>query len=272
MQPAAQSQSPHRSSSVSSDDGDIDSSIVVVSHAAADTQPVDAPVSNTPVDTPPVPDSPISEVKNLMAASKQHNQALCRTIESLNKDNAALQLEVAQVREDAISAAAAAAADRALLHTEISVLQQRIQHLSDSAQPLNPERASAQLPVANEKQTGASRVLKRLQQMEPLLLSLLLLLLAVVLVPALQHQHHSSIIASLNQDKAALQLEVEQTALVHQSSSAVLAAERAELQADLLKARELNSQLSDKVGVLEGRLQLLASQEPAVTQLVRSTT
>ena len=269
MQPAAQSQSPHRSSSVSSDDGDIDSSIVVVSHAAADTQPVDAPVSNTPVDTPPVPDSPISEVKNLMAASKQHNQALCRTIESLNKDNAALQLEVAQVREDAISAAAAAAADRALLHTEISVLQQRIQHLSDSAQPLNPERASAQLPVANEKQTGASRVLKRLLQMEPLLLSLLLLL---AVVPALQHQHHSSIIASLNQDKAALQLEVEQTALVHQSSSAVLAAERAELQADLLKARELNSQLSDKVGVLEGRLQLLASQEPAVTQLVRSTT
>ena len=269
MQPAAQSQSPHRSSSVSSDDGDIDNSIVVVSHAAADTQPVDAPVSNTPVDTPPVPDSPISEVKNLMAASKQHNQALCRTIESLNKDNAALQLEVAQVREDAISAAAAAAADRALLRTEISVLQQRIQHLSDSAQPLNPERASAQLPVANEKQTGASRVLKRLQQMEPLLLSLLLLL---AVVPALQHQHHSSIIASLNQDKAALQLEVEQTALVHQSSSAVLAAERAELQADLLKARELNSQLSDKVGVLEGRLQLLASQEPAVTQLVRSTT
>lgn len=261
MQPAAQSQSPHRSSSVSSDDGDIDSSIVVVSHAAADTQPVDAPVSNTPVDTPPVPDSPISEVKNLMAASKQHNQALCRTIESLNQDKSALQLEVAQAREDAI-----------LLHTEISVLQQRIQHLSDSAQPLNPERASAQLPVATEKQTGASRVLKRLQQMEPLLLSLLLLLLAVVLVPALQHQHHSSIIASLNQDKAALQLEVEQTALVHQSSSAVLAAERAELQADLLKARELNSQLSDKVGVLEGRLQLLASQEPAVTQLVRSTT
>jgi hypothetical protein len=262
MQPAAQSQTPHRSNSVSSDDGDIDSSIVVVSHAPADTQPIDAPVSNTPVDTPPVPDSPISEVKNLLAALKQHNQALCRTIESLNQDKAALQLEVAQAREDAISAAAAAAA-------EISVLQQRIQHLSDSAQPLNPERASAQLPVANEKQTVASRLLKRLLQMDPLLLSLLLLLLAVV--PALQHQHHSSIIASLNQDKAALQLEVEQAALVHQSSSAVLAAERAELQADLLKARELNSQLSDKVGVLEGRLQLLASQEPAVTQLVRST-
>ena len=118
-----------------------------------------------------------------------------------------------------VSAAAAAAADRTHLHTEMGLLQQRIQHLSDTAQLLNKEHAWARLTAANGKRSGASLLLKRLLQMEPLLLSLLLLL---AVVPALQHQHYSSIVASLNQEAAA---------------------ERAKLQSDLvnlLQMQELN--------------------------------
>jgi hypothetical protein len=221
-QAATQLQPLHRLSSPSFDDGDIDSSIVIIPH------------TETPNDTLVDPSSASSEAIQLIAESKQYQQSLLITIDCLKQDNAALVSELAKARET----------DTRLQ----SVLQQRIQELSDKAQPPNREPVSSQLPAANEKRTGASILLKRLMQMEPLLLSLFLLL---AVVTSLQFQHHSRIVASLNQDKAALQL-----ANAEREAQAKVAAatERAELQAELLKMRKLKDEMSDKVGVLERRI------------------
>jgi hypothetical protein len=225
MQPAVQSQSLHDSSSPSSDDGDINSSFVVV------------PPTESPADTAL---GPGSKAIQWIAESTQYQQGLLKTIDNLEQKNAALLSELVEARETGTR-----------LQSESSVLQQHIRELSDTAR----EPDSSQLPAANEKRTGASMMLKRLLHMEPLLLSLLLLL---AVATSLQYQHHSGIVASLNQDKAAMQLA---NAESEAKAAAAAATERAGLKAELIKVRELKDELSHKVGALERRLKYCSASD-----------